>query len=147
MKFLHNVSPLGAAKDFAHVWTDNPNRWRVLALSIALTGGFMIVAIPDSQRIPPRKPEVTLITSFAEGRTDAQIEASNIANQVEQDEFRVVLADYEERRKETWRQLGRATGVDVDKMEREIEQERAAEAAALQKIRDAQAARARLAAE
>lgn len=99
----------------------------------------------ESQRILPRKPEVTIITSFAEGRTDAEIEASNIANQKKQDEWRAQLADYEELRKENWRQLGRATGVDVDKIEREIEQERAAEAAAEKKKRDdLQAARARL---
>lgn len=145
MNFLRNVSPVGAAKDFAHVWTGNRHRWRVLAASIAITGGFMVMAIPESQRILPRKPEVTIITSFAEGRTDAEIEASNIANQKKQDEWRAQLADYEELRKENWRQLGRATGVDVDKIEREIEQERAAEAAAEKKKRDdLQAARARL---
>lgn len=130
MAFWRNVSPVGAAKDFAHVWRGNPYRWRVLAISIAGTAGLMAIMIPKSERIMPRQPEVTFITTFAAGRSDKEIEATNIANQKKQDAIRVKLAEQEEYRKNLYRQLGRMTGVDVDKMEREIKQEQAEEAAA-----------------
>ncbi|WP_054531759.1 hypothetical protein [Erythrobacter sp. SG61-1L] len=130
MAFWRKVSPVGAAKDFAHVWRGNPYRWRVLAISIAATIGLMAIMIPKSERIIPRPPEVTFISTFEAGRSDAQIEASNLANQKKQDAIRVKLAEQEEYRKNLYRQLGRMTGVDVDKMEREIKQEQAEEAAA-----------------
>jgi len=131
MAFWRNVSPVGAAKDFAHVWRGNPHRWPVLAISIAGSVGLMAIIIPKSERIMPRQPEVTFITTFAAGRSDAEIEASNIANQKKQDVLRAKEAEREEYRKNLYRQLGRMTGVDVDKMEREIKQEEAAEKAAI----------------
>ncbi|HTN14065.1 MAG TPA: hypothetical protein VL094_04595 [Sphingomonadaceae bacterium] len=130
MAFWHNVNPTGAVRDFAHVWRGNPYRWRVLAISIAASVGMLSLFIPKSERIVPRLPEVTYITTFAPGRSDAQIEASNIANQKKQDVIRARLAEQEEYRKNLYRQLGRMTGVDVDKMEREIKEEQAAEEAA-----------------
>lgn len=131
MAFWRNVSPVGAAKDFAHVWRGNPHRWPVLAISIAGSVGLMAIIIPKSERIMPRQPEVTYITTFAAGRSDAEIAASNLANQKKQDVLRAKAAEREEYRKNLYRQLGRMTGVDVDKMEREIKQEEAAEKAAI----------------
>ncbi|MCB5426618.1 hypothetical protein H0274_15255 [Altererythrobacter sp. CC-YST694] len=131
MAFWHNVSPTGAVKDFAHLWRNNPHRWPVLAVSIAGSVGLMAIIIPKSERIIPRQPEVTYITTYAAGRSDAEILASNLANQKKQDVLRAQEAEREEYRKNLYRQLGRMTGVDVDKMEREIKQEQAAEEAAI----------------
>jgi hypothetical protein len=86
--------------------------------------------VPESQRAEPRRPDVTYITTFEPGRTDDEIRASNIANQRRQDVVEAQRAAVEERKKELYRELGRATGVDVDAMEQQIERERAAEAAA-----------------
>ncbi len=127
MSFWKNVSPTGAARDLKEVWSENPYRWRVLAVAVAATTGLMIIAIPESQRIEPRKPDITYITSFEPGRTDEQIIASNIANQEKQDAIRADQERRAEFRKDMYRQLGRATGLDVDAMEREIAQEEAAE--------------------
>lgn len=127
MSFWSNISPTGAVKDFTQVWHDNPYRWRVLAVSIAATLGLMIVAIPESQRAEPRPPEVTYITSFAPGRTDEEIMASNLANEEKQAALEAERERRAEFRKELYRQLGRATGIDVDAMERKIAQDRAAE--------------------
>lgn len=131
MAFWHNVSPTGAVRDFAHLWRSNPHRWPVLAISIAGSVGLMAIIIPKSERIIPRQPEVTYITTYAAGRSDAEILASNLANQKKQDVLRAQEAEREEYRKNLYRQLGRMTGVDVDKMEREIKQEQAAEEAAI----------------
>jgi len=130
MGFWRDISPWRAAKDFTSVWKgENPYRWRVLAVSVALTAGFMILLIPKSERIPPRPPVVTYITSFAPDRSDEEIVASNLANQKRQDELRALLAQREELRRKLYRDLGEATGLDVDEMEREIARDKADEEA------------------
>jgi hypothetical protein len=124
-------SPRGGIEDFMSYWRqETPYRWQILALSVALTFTGMVLFIPESQRADPRRPTVTYISTFEPGRTDAQIRASNIANQQRQDELEAERAALAERKKEMYRQLGRATGIDVDAMEEQIERERAAEAAA-----------------
>ena len=65
----------------------NPYRWRVLGVSVAATFALMVVMIPESERIEPRPPEVTWITTFQPDRTDAEIIASNIENQKRKDKL------------------------------------------------------------
>lgn len=131
MNFWRQISPRRAVEDFAHEWRQpNPYRWRVLGVSVAATFALMMLLLPESERIQPQPPEVTWITTFAEGRTDAEIVASNIENQQRKDRLAAEAAEREERRRQAYKALGRATGVDVDSMEAEIERERAAEQAA-----------------
>ncbi len=130
MAFFRKVSPTGAVKDFAAVWTSNPHRWPVLLVAILATTTIMAVAIPKSVRVPPAKPRITYVTTFDDHRSNAEIIASNIANQKQQDVLRAEEAKREEFRKDMYRKLGRATGIDVDKMERDIKAEEAAEQAA-----------------
>ena len=78
--YLRQISPRGAIMDLIHEWrAPNPHRWQVLGVSVAATFTMIVVLVPDSQRIPPRKPEVTWITTFAPGRSDAEIVASTVA--------------------------------------------------------------------
>lgn len=120
MSFWRRVSPRGAVSDFVEQWRrPNPYRWRILAVAIAATFSMLVILIPKSQRVEPRPPDVTWITTFAPDRTDAEIVASNIENQQRQDVIRAEEARREERRREAWRQLGRASGIDVDKLERQ----------------------------
>lgn len=122
--FLRRISPRGAIMDLLHVWrAPNPHRWQVLGVSVAATFAMMVVFLPDSQRVPPAKPKVTWITTFAPGRSDAEIVASNEANQRVQDERRAEAAAREERRKEAFRALGRATGLDVNELERQYSED------------------------
>lgn len=132
MKFLRHISPTGAAADIAVVWRDNPYRWRVLAISAVLTGGMLYGFLPPNKRADPRSPEVTWITTFAEGRTDAEIIASNELNQQRQNELDAQDAERAELRKQMYRALGRATGLDVDEMEAKIKRDEAAVEAARQ---------------
>lgn len=129
MKYWQRISPAGAVSDLATLWRENSNRWRVLAVSVVLTGGLLYGFLPENQRITPRPPEVTWITTFAEGRSDAEIIASNEENQQRQDELDALDAERAELRKSMYRELGRATGLDVDAMEAKIKRdEEAAEA-------------------
>lgn len=137
--YWRNVSPTGAVGDLVELWKQpTPYRWQILGVSVALTFTLMVLLIPESQRKPPARPEVTYITTFAPGRSDDEIVASNIANQKRQDELQARRDALEERKREAYRTLGRATGLDVDAMEQKIERDRRAEA-----LRQAQDERAR----
>jgi hypothetical protein len=105
-----------------------PN-WSVVAIAAMATAAIMYQFTKERVRIPPSPPTVTYITTFEPGRTDAEIAASNRANQVRQEKLRAEQAAREEQAKDAYRALGRATGLDVDAMERDIERERMAETA------------------
>jgi len=118
MRFWRQVSPRGAVDDFFHEWRrPNPYRWRVLGVSVAATFALMVVMIPDSERVPPRPPKVTWITTLEPGRTDAEIVESNLENQKRKDERAVAAAARAEQRKKNAKALGRAMGFDVEELE------------------------------
>jgi hypothetical protein len=139
MSFWRRISPRRAVADFANEWRQpSPYRWQAMGVSIAATFAIMMVFLPANQRVAPRPPEITWITTYAPNRTDAEIAASNLANQRRKEELAAELAAREERRKELYRALGRATGVDVDAMEAQIAREQAGgEAAAPDATADA----------
>ena len=97
----------------------------VLAVAALMTCGLVYQFTRERVRIPPRPPEVTYISTFEPGRSDADIAASNLANQKEQDRLRAEQKAREEKAKDAYRALGRATGIDVDAMEREIARDEA----------------------
>jgi len=100
-------------------------RFGVLAVAALMTLALIYQFTKERVIVPPRPPEVTFISTFEPGRTDAQISESNRANQVVQDRLRAEQARREEAAKDAYRTLGRATGIDVDAMEREIAREKA----------------------
>jgi uncharacterized protein (UPF0335 family) len=129
--YLRRMSPRGGVEDFLTYWRQpTPYRWQILGASVALTFTIMVLFVPEDQVAEPARPTVTYISTFAPGRSDAEIMASNIENQRRQDVLEAERAALEERKKQVYRDLGRATGVDVDAMERRIARERAAEQAA-----------------
>ena len=142
MSYWRRISPRGAVGDFVDEWRrPQPYRWQILGIAVAMTFALMMLFIPKSERAEPEKPRITYISTFKKGRTEAEIVASNIENQKLKDEAAAEEAAQIERRKELYRALGRATGLDVDEMERKIKQDEAADAAA--KEREQQALEAR----
>ena len=124
MSYWNRISPRGAIGDLINEWRKpNPHRWGVLGVSIAATASMFIVLIPDSTRIPPAQPQVTYITSFAPDRTDAEIATSNEANQARKEQRAAEAAVRAERRRENFRALGRASGFDVDALERQFSEQ------------------------
>jgi hypothetical protein len=120
MSFWRRISPRGAFADLVHEWKQpTPHRWQILGVSVAATFALLTLFIPESQRRLPEKPEVTWISTFASDRTEAEIIRSNLANQQKQDAFRAAQAKAEARRKEIYRTIGRASGFDVDELERQ----------------------------
>lgn len=95
-------------------------RLGILALAAVFPALIFWQFSKERWRIPMQPNKVEYITTFEDGRSDAEIAASNAANQVVQDRLRAEQAAREEAAKEMYRDLGRATGLDVDAMEREI---------------------------
>lgn len=129
-RFLRRISPTRAIGDFADQWRQpTPHRWQILGVACAATFALFVLMIPESQRVAPERPELVYISTFEEGRSDAEIIASNCSNQQLQDEIAAAIAQNEERKRELYAALGRATFLDVDEMEREAAARRALEEA------------------
>lgn len=109
-----------------------PYRIPIILASCAFPAFFLYFFSQERVYAPPETPDIVYITTFAPDRTEEEIVASNIENQ-ERKEARQRLLDAQiEKRREMYRALGQATGIDTDKMEAEIAQERAQEEAATQ---------------
>lgn len=121
-----DVSPTGAVRDLIEAWKSNPYRWRTLAVAIAMSAAMLIVFAPKTEYAPPAEPEITYITTFAPGRTHAEIVASNIAHQKQEDALRAQEAQVEQDRRKVWEAIGRATFIDVDAMKKKADEEAAA---------------------
>ena len=129
--FFRRISPKRAVTDFADHWQQpTPHRWGFLGVAMASTFAVFMLVVNKSEPIVPAKPEIIYIATWEDGRTDAEIIASNCSNQLLKNELEAKLAERAELRKELYKALGRATFVDVDAIEAEAEAERAAQEAA-----------------
>jgi hypothetical protein len=117
---LRDASPVYGIGSFIEYWRQpTPYRWQILGLSVVLTFTMMVMFAPKTERAPPAKPEVIWINSWPEGRSDQQIVASNLENQKRKDADAALARQREEFRKEFYRKLARASGMDPDKLARE----------------------------
>ena len=131
MRYRSRFNAAGGIADFWNEWKKpTPHRWPILGAAILMTGSLFFWLTAEKYYYPPEKPKVTYITTFAEGRTDAEIRASNLENQRIKDERAAEEAQRLERRRELYKEVGAATGLDVESMEERIKREEAAEAAA-----------------
>ncbi|RDC59086.1 hypothetical protein HME9302_00265 [Alteripontixanthobacter maritimus] len=132
MGLISRLNPVTGLRDFWDVFRQpQPYRIPILLASIAVTCGIVALVAAESVKGPPVRPDVTYITSFAPDRTDAEIIESNRLNQLRKDKVAQELERRLERRKDLYRALGRASGMDVDRIERELAEEEAAAARAL----------------
>ena len=140
MRIPSRFNPANGIADF---WNEfrrpNPHRWPILALSIAPVAAMLYWGVTGTTAYAePERPKINYITTLDPTRTDAEIAAEIRANE----EIKDLRAAEEERvaarKRELYKALGKAAGMDVEKIEREAEAERAAEKAA--KAKQAQAA-------
>ncbi|WP_199797781.1 hypothetical protein [Porphyrobacter sp. TH134] len=125
-------SRFNPASGIADFWNEirrpQPYRWPILFLSVLPVAGIMAWAIDQTVYAEPERPRITYITTLDPARSDAAIMAENRANQ----ELKELRAAEEERiaeeKRKMYKALGAAAGMDVEKIEREAEAERAAEA-------------------
>ncbi len=131
--YFKHVNPRGAVSDFREVFQQaGKNRWRIALAAMAITGTLFWALTKDSWRIPPPKPQITYINSFPMDRTAAETKAFIEKNQKIKDEQEALRKANEEESKKLWRAVGKASGMDVDKIERDAKAAEAAEAAARQ---------------
>ena len=135
-------NPVGGFADF---WNEirrpHPHRWPILGLSIlpvalALYWG----ATGTTVYAEPERPKIEYITTLDPNRTDAEIAAENRANQEINELRKAEEARIAKRKRDMYKALGAASGMDVEAIEAKAEAERKAEAAR------AEAARAEVAA-
>lgn len=131
MSIWKNVDPVGAIADFRTVFQQaGKNRWRIAVLAAAATIGTFSLMFQEEHRILPQPPKVIYITSWRADRSNAEIVASNRANQLYQDRLQVEQAKREEEVREIYKKIGRYSGMDVDAIEAKAKAEQAAEDAA-----------------
>ena len=102
-------------------------RWRIAGLSAACTIAIFSVIWQEGAKGPPRPPKITYITAWPAHRTDAEIMASNIANQKRKEWLAAEQAKRDEEVRNMYKTLGRMSGMDVDAIEKKAKAEREAE--------------------
>ena len=129
--YWKNVNPVGAVGDLLAVIREaGENRWRIGFLSVATTSLLFWALTHESWRMPPPRPTVTYINSWPTDRSAAETKAFTAENQKWKDDRAAEQAAREEEGKRLYKALGRATGMDVDKIEAEAKAEASAAAAA-----------------
>ncbi len=130
MRIKSRLNPVGGFQD---LWSEfkrpNPYRWPILAASLLSTFTLMFWVTQEQVIGPPARPQVSIISTFADGRSEAEIIASNLENQRLKEQWEARRAAREAEIQDMYRTLGRATGIDVDAMERQIAEDRAREEA------------------
>jgi hypothetical protein len=124
MSFIKHIRPAGAVTDIIALWRQT-GRERYLILAAACVPAALLFYMfqEDSKRkseAPP--PQIIYVESWSADRSMEDI----LADQAERQQLRAQAA---EQRRETYKALGRAVGMDVEAIEREAAAQRAAEAA------------------
>lgn len=131
MAFWQNINPIGAIADFRQVYHEaGSNRWWITALAILVTTGLFSSLAWETWKKPRPLPQITYVTSWPEDRTRAETAAFIAENQKRKDERERLDREQEAIGQKLWMQLGRASGVDVDKLKKQADADKAAAAAA-----------------
>lgn len=120
----------GATDLWDYIREPRPYRWPLLALSLAIPLTGLALLTRELNFRPPDAPKVVFISTFAEGRSDEEIRRTNIENQKRKEAREAELAELRAKKVEAYKALGRASGMDVDAIERKAKAERAREDAA-----------------
>ena len=129
--YWKNVNPTGAVSDLFGVVRDaGSDRWRIGLAAAATTLLLFWLLTHESWRVPPPRPKVIYINSWPASRTMAETRAFIEANQKWNDERAAEQAKSAEEARQMYKALGRATGIDVDRIEREAKADAAVEARA-----------------
>ena len=127
--FWKNANPTGAIADFVLVFRNaGRGRWWVMGAAALTTLTVFWPIMHEEARVLPKPPTITYITTYRPGRTDAEIMASNRANQRIQDRLNVEQAERDAEVKRMYKVIGKASGLDVEKMDREGRADAAADA-------------------
>lgn len=115
----------------------NPYRWPILFVSALPVAGMLYWGTQSTQYGEPERPKIEYITSLDAARSDAEIAAENAANQEVKELRAAEEARIAEQKRNLYKSLGKAAGMDVEAIEREAAAERAAEEAKAAREREA----------
>lgn len=122
---------------FADFWNEirrpQPYRLPILIVSSLPVAGMLYWGMNSTTYGEPERPKIEYITTLDEARTDAQIAAENTSNQELKDLRAAEEARIAEAKRNMYKALGAAAGMDVDAIERKAAATRAAEEAAAAK--------------
>jgi len=105
-------------------------RWPILAVSTLPLCVILYWVSSETVYKTPERPRITYITTFDPDRSDADISASNLANQEVKDLRDAAEQDIADRKREIYKALGKGIGMDVDRIAAEADARRSAEEAA-----------------
>ena len=129
-RFLRRLNPLAALGDLgSELAKPYPHLFKIMAAAALVTVGLFSVMWQEGAAGLPHPPKITYIQSFEPGRSDAEIVAGNIAATKAARAAEAEEAASAERVRQIYKTLGRASGMDVDKIEAEAKADREAEAA------------------
>jgi hypothetical protein len=129
--YWRKVNPVGAVADFREVYRQaGHNRWRFALAAAATTFAIFAVIWQEEMRGPPARPVVTIIKSWPADRGDAEIIRTNIENQKRKERLAAEQAQRDEDVRKFYKELGRASGMDVAAIEKQAQDERTAAEAA-----------------
>lgn len=129
--YWRDVRPTGMIADFVTVWRQaGVNRWRIAALSAACTFAVFAVMWQQEAQGPQQPPKVEYITSWSADRTDEEIIAASVEHQKRKENLLAEQAARDEQVRDMYKALGRIAGMDVERIAREADAERAAKAKA-----------------
>ncbi|MBN8500060.1 MAG: hypothetical protein J0M19_02785 [Sphingomonadales bacterium] len=138
MSYWQKINPGGALADFVTVFRNAGSaRWPVAVISAAITVGVFSSLAWESWKRPRAMPQVVYITSWPEDRTAEETRAFIAENQKRKEAEQAAIEAYEKEGRDLWATLGKASGMDVDKLQKQAEADRAAEKAAEQAKIDA----------
>lgn len=136
--YWRKVNPRGAVADFRAVYEQaGENRWRFAVAAAAVTIAVFSIMWQEEARGLPPGPKVTYINSWPLDRSDAEIRATNLANQRRKERLEAEQARREEDVRQMYKTLGRVSGMDVEAIEKKAAADRAAEAAKAKAAEDA----------
>lgn len=131
MALLSRFNPTSGILDF---WTEfrkpNPLRFPILLVSMLPFGVIFYWLGTETVYKDPERPSITYITTFDPARSDAEIIATNEANQEVKDMREEAEERLAQRKRDLYKALGAAAGMDVEEIAAEADARRAAEAAA-----------------
>ncbi|MBX7514432.1 hypothetical protein K3179_07700 [Qipengyuania sp. GH38] len=127
MRYFRRVNPVGGISDFwSYIRQPQPYRWAFLLVSLLACLGLISILTHERVFMPPEQPEVEYIRTFAADRTDEEIRQSNLENQRLKEERQAELDRIEQEKRDLYRRVGAATGIDTTEAEARAEAERAA---------------------
>ncbi len=136
---MPSKSRFNPASGFADFWKEfrrpQPYRWTILAVSSLPVAGMLYWGMNSTVYGEPERPKVTWITTLDPARTDAAIAAENRANQEIKDLRAAEEARIAEAKRNMYKALGAAAGMDVEAIEAKAKAERAEEEAAAKRAK------------